>query len=236
MGNILVARFELQSAPESAGHDRPTGESEPWTTLRRNFFQCPNRISTASFPAVRLATFPMARLRELPLFAPGTKFSARLRRLINIFGWQGKTFDAAHGTLRNRILAFGLNAIVAEVYKAASWFDNKECIVLDYSNTSLVAEHIRDEIRQIGPGMYLGIVYWDKKQDHSLCASISDSHDDPAQPRSPLAESQYRLGAIELVERCIDCPCASGAAVRSIFPSRVRCSCLRDPSQASSRA
>jgi hypothetical protein len=34
--------------------------------------------------------------------------------------------------------------------------------VLDYSRTSLVAKHIRDEIRQIDPGTYLGIVYWDK--------------------------------------------------------------------------
>lgn len=98
------------------------------------------------------------------IIAPGTKYSAEIAALINTFGWQGKTFDAAHGTLRNRILASGLNAIVAEVYKTASWFDNKECIVLDYSKTSLVAEHIRDEIRQIGPGIYLGIVYWDKNR------------------------------------------------------------------------
>ena len=34
--------------------------------------------------------------------------------------------------------------------------------MLDYSQTSLVASHIRDEIRQIGPGQYLGLVYWDK--------------------------------------------------------------------------
>jgi len=98
------------------------------------------------------------------IIAPGTKYSAEIAALINTFGWQGKTFDAAHGILRNRILASGLNAIVAEVYKTASWFDNKECIVLDYSKTSLVAEHIRDEIRQIGPGIYLGIVYWDKNR------------------------------------------------------------------------
>jgi len=96
------------------------------------------------------------------IIAPGTKFSLEIAKLINTFVWQGKTFDAAHGTLRNRILAFGLNAIVAEVYKAPSWFDNKECIVLDYSKTSLMAEHIRDEIRQIDKGFYLGIVYWDK--------------------------------------------------------------------------
>jgi len=98
------------------------------------------------------------------IIAPGTVFSAEIASLINTFGWQGKSFDAAHGTLTNRILAFGLNAIVAEVYKSTSWFDNKECIVLDYSKTSLVAEHIRDEIREIGPGAYLGLVYWDKNR------------------------------------------------------------------------
>jgi hypothetical protein len=107
-------------------------------------------------------SIPNGEAQGTAIIAPGTIFSAESAALINIFGWQGKTFDAEHGTLRNRILAFGLNAIVAEVYQAASWFDNKECIVLDYSKTSLLAKHIRDEIRQIGPGMYLGIVYWDK--------------------------------------------------------------------------
>ena len=53
---------------------------------------------------------------------------------------------------------------MAEVYKGPSWFDNKECIVLDYSKTSLVAERVRDEIRLIGPGMYLGLVYWGKSK------------------------------------------------------------------------
>ena len=56
----------------------------------------------------------------------------------------------------------GLNAIVATVYKGPSWLDNRDCIVLDYSETSLVARWIRDEIRAIGPGLYLGRVYWDK--------------------------------------------------------------------------
>jgi hypothetical protein len=34
--------------------------------------------------------------------------------------------------------------------------------VLDYSQTSIVAQWIRDEIRMIGPGIYLGEVYWNK--------------------------------------------------------------------------
>ena len=67
-----------------------------------------------------------------------------------------------HKSQQSRILPFGLNAIVAKVYKDKSWLDDKECIVLDYSQTSLVAHWIRDEIRLIQPGLYLGKVYWDK--------------------------------------------------------------------------
>jgi len=98
------------------------------------------------------------------IIAPGTVYSHEIAKLVNLFAWQGKTFDAKHGVLRNRILAIGLNAIVAEVYKGPSWLDGKECIVLDYSKTSLVAQWIRDEIRQVGPKTYLGKVYWDKKR------------------------------------------------------------------------
>jgi len=98
------------------------------------------------------------------IVAPGTKYSKEIAGFINHFAWQGKVFDAKKGVLRNRILTFGLNAIIAKVYKAPSWLDNKECIVLDYSETSLVARWIRDEIRQIGPGLYLGKVYWGRKR------------------------------------------------------------------------
>ncbi len=96
------------------------------------------------------------------IIAPGTKFSQDIAELVNLFAWQGKTFDAKRGVLRNRILPIGLNAIIATVYKGESWFDKKECIVLDYSETSLVARWIRDEIRSAGPNFYLGRVYWDK--------------------------------------------------------------------------
>ena len=107
---------------------------------------------------------PNGEAEGTAIIAPDTVFSPEIASLINIFTWKGKTFDAAHGTLRNRILAFGLDAIVAEVYKSASWFDNKECIVLDYSKTSFVAQHVRDEIRLIAPGLYLGLVYWEKSK------------------------------------------------------------------------
>src|SRR5215831_7579530 len=103
------------------------------------------------------------------IVAPGTSYTAEVASLINHFAWQGKVFDAQKGQLKNRILVFGLNAIIAKVYKAPSWLDGKECIVLDYSETSFVAHWIRDEIRQIGPGLYLGKVYWDRKRLFDFC-------------------------------------------------------------------
>jgi hypothetical protein len=115
------------------------------------------------FSASPAGDIPDGPAKGTAIIAPGTKFSVEIAELISLFAWQGKTFDAKKGVLRNRILPIALNAIIATVYKGPSWLDNKECIVLDYSETSLVARWIRDEIRLIGPGLYLGRVYWDKK-------------------------------------------------------------------------
>lgn len=98
------------------------------------------------------------------IVASGTPFSLQIAEFLNVFAWKGKTFDGKHGVLTNRITVIGLNAIVAEVYLGKSWFDEKDCVVLDYSKTSLVAHWVRDEIRLIGPGFYLGQVYLGKKR------------------------------------------------------------------------
>jgi hypothetical protein len=98
------------------------------------------------------------------IVAPGTAYSANIAKFISNFAWQGKVFDAKKGVLRNKILPLGLNAIIAKVYKGESWLDGKQCIVLDYSDTSLLAQWIRDEIREISPGVYLGKVYWARQR------------------------------------------------------------------------
>lgn len=112
---------------------------------------------------------PDGEARGTAIIAPGTKYSEPIAQVINHFGWQGKVFDAKKGLLKNRILIIGIEAIVARVYKDASWLDDKECIVLDYSDTSLVARRIRDEIRLIGPDLYLGKVYWNKDRLIDFC-------------------------------------------------------------------
>ena len=107
---------------------------------------------------------PDGEAKGTAIIAPGTAFSRELAELIHFFAWQGKIFDAAHGFLRNHILPLGLKAIVAKVYPGDSWFDHKPCIVIDYSDTSIVASRIRDEIRLIAPNLYLGNVYWGEKR------------------------------------------------------------------------
>ena len=106
---------------------------------------------------------PDGAMNGTAIISTGTSFTPAIAQAINFFAWQGKTFDAAHGVLKNRISVLGLNAIVADVYKGPSWDDQKECIVLDYSKTSIVAGWIRDELRQLEPGTYLGKVYGHEK-------------------------------------------------------------------------
>lgn len=116
------------------------------------------------FKASPPGPIPDGEAKGTAIIAPGAVYSPAVAEFINLFGWQGKTFDGKHGLLVNRILAQGLKAIIAEVYIDKSWLDGKDCIVLDYSKTSLVAHWIRDEIRLIGENLYLGKVYWDKKR------------------------------------------------------------------------
>src|SRR5438128_9032247 len=117
-----------------------------------------------NFTQSPVSEIPSGEAKGTAIVAPGTTYTESIANFINQFGWQGKVFDPAKSVLRNKILPFGLNAIIAKVYKGSSWLDNKECIVLDYSETSLVAHWVRDEIREVAPHVYLGKVYLGKKR------------------------------------------------------------------------
>ncbi len=73
--------------------------------------------------------------------------------------WQGKIFDRTGGTLVNKITPIGIRAIKAAVYQGQGWMDGAESIILDYSQTSLIAWFVHDEIREVAAGLYLGQAY-----------------------------------------------------------------------------
>lgn len=133
------------------------------------------RMSSAELDALfersPAGPIPVGMVDGTVLFDPGTELSEIAAKVAHTLFWKGKTFDPQTGQLHNRILPEGIPAFVADVYRGDSWLDGKECIVLDYSKTSLLAERIRDEIRLVSPGLYLGLVYWG--HDHILDFALS---------------------------------------------------------------
>ena len=122
------------------------------------------------------AVYRHARPGEIPTgdtqgtaILAGSALAAPAALLARIFAWQGKVFDlfcpeGPTGILVNKISPLGLKLIVAKVYRDKSWLDGKDTIVIDYSKTSFAARVIRDEIREVEPGVYLGKVWWGRKR------------------------------------------------------------------------
>jgi hypothetical protein len=140
------------------------------------------KMSTADldklFAEAPAGPIPNGDAQGTALIDPGSTASAGVAKVVNLFGWQGKIFDAKNGTLVNHIGPFGMKAILAKVYLGESLMDKKPCIVLDYSQTSLVAKWIRDEIRNIAPNTYLGPVYWDEKKLFYFALHFGDARTD----------------------------------------------------------
>ena len=91
--------------------------------------------------------------------APGTEIEGPVKWFAHWLAWQGKVFHRSRGYLHNKVGPFGWHLIKANVYVAPSWFDQQPAIILDYSKTSLIARSVRDEIREVSPGTFLGIVF-----------------------------------------------------------------------------
>ena len=119
----------------------------------------PDELDTL-FRSSPAGEIPVGRTKGAVLVAPGTDIAWPAKRLIHFLAWRGKVFNPQKGDLLNLILPFGVKAVRAKVYKDASWLDQNETIVLDYSKTSRIAHKVRDEIREVSPGVYLGLVYW----------------------------------------------------------------------------
>jgi hypothetical protein len=95
-------------------------------------------------------------IRGTALLAPGTRRARTLSRGARLV-WQGKVFEPGQTTAVNRF--FGMRVVRAQVYQGPSWLDGQPALVLDYSQTSRIYADNRDEIRQVAPGLYLGLMY-----------------------------------------------------------------------------
>jgi hypothetical protein len=114
-------------------------------------------------------TIPVGRTRGTALLAPGTFIDGLLKPLIRALAWKGKVFRPESEDLKNLLSPIGFQGIRARVYQDKSWFDQKPAIIIDYSRTSMVARMVRDEIRQVVPGLYVGQIFlWKKRIGHFM--------------------------------------------------------------------
>jgi hypothetical protein len=106
------------------------------------------------------------------LLVPGSGVAAAIAGLVRRLLWQGKVLFP-DGTLVNKVTPWGLPAVRGVVAPGPSWVDGKECIVIDYAPTSLVARWVRDEIRLVGPGLYLGVVWLARRRVAAFALAVT---------------------------------------------------------------
>jgi hypothetical protein len=107
-------------------------------------------------PAGEIPQGPMDGTAILPGAGPAA--ARLLAAVVNLFLWRGKVFSP-EGYLSNRLTPLDVLSVVALVGPGPSRLDDQECIVIDYSGTSLLFGGVRDEIRQVGPHLYLGLIW-----------------------------------------------------------------------------
>ncbi len=99
---------------------------------------------------------PEGKVRGRVILFPGTALARPTSRFSRLL-WQGKVIDGAHGRASNRF--FGVRFIKGNLGYGPSWMDGQPATILDYSETSRLYADYRDEIRQVGPGIFLGAMY-----------------------------------------------------------------------------
>ena len=115
------------------------------------------------FGAGTVGAIPDGRGKGTVLLGTGGRAARVAAALCYALAWRGKVVNARAARLKNIVTPLRIQAIEAAVYKQDSWYDGETCIVLDYSKTSFVARKVRDEIREIAPGVFLGLVFWGRR-------------------------------------------------------------------------
>lgn len=108
------------------------------------------------FASGNISAIPTGRLYGLPLVRPG-KSGAVMSSKMGRLAWSGKNVQNDASSAVNTF--FGLSMISADVRIEPSRRDGRPAMVLDYSQKSLLYQNVRDEVREVMPGIYLGYMH-----------------------------------------------------------------------------
>jgi hypothetical protein len=135
------------------------GRRAPEVGSERTLLGMSNAELDALFRSSPAGVVPDGTMVGTVLAFPGTWLAKPLAALARTFVWQGKVVNRRRGVLKNKVTPLRLRSFKALVFPDSSWVDTRPCVVLDYSRTSLLARGVRDELRLVGPHLYLGVVW-----------------------------------------------------------------------------
>jgi hypothetical protein len=99
---------------------------------------------------------PQGYTPGIAIFNAGSPFTNVIAQVVGCSAWQGKYFEDP-ATMINK--TFGVKAIKTVIYLGESYVDGRPSTILDYSVAPRMFQRYRDEIREVAPGIYLGILY-----------------------------------------------------------------------------
>jgi hypothetical protein len=154
LGGVLALAFWLAPAAvhEARGQTVPASAA---VTLDQLLQMSPAQLDAVYRQGTAVA-IPEGRIRGTAILSPGTRRTRVLSRGARLM-WQGKVVEPGQTSAVNRF--FGMRIVRGQVYQGPSWLDGQPSLVLDYSQTSRVYANNRDEIRQVAPGLFLGLMY-----------------------------------------------------------------------------
>lgn len=110
----------------------------------------------ALYRGAEMRPIPTGFARGTAIMKPGSRTTVPASRVTRLL-WKGKVLSD-DGMMVNK-LAFGVRAIHARVYSGVSWLDGRPSIIMDYCGTSRLFPNVRDEVRELCPGLYLGLTH-----------------------------------------------------------------------------
>ncbi|MBP3958136.1 hypothetical protein J8F10_23045 [Gemmata sp. G18] len=158
---LAVLAGVLAAVPAAAASDAPA--IAPRREMS-DLVRMPKSELEALYLASPPASAPSGFVPGRAIKSPGSRLTVPNSRITRL-AWQGKIFRN-DGTMINRVFG-GAKAIPADVYQGESLLDGQPSLILDYSRSKLWPD-VRDEVREVEPGLYLGVMYKGKPAQQKM--------------------------------------------------------------------
>jgi hypothetical protein len=143
-----------QAVPVRACADGPAA-TEQFITSLKQLKQLNEHQLEQLYAQAEVAAPPVGYARGQILILTETRHPKVAARLIGLV-WKGKYFDEC-GCFINQWPGF--RALRSRAAYGPSWYDGRPSLVLEYPEGTPLFANTRDEVRAIGPGLYLSRLY-----------------------------------------------------------------------------